>query len=154
MARIASPDAMIVTLDVAIDDIRRAGIARFATHRQQIVALKGDSHDPRVRDRVHAVLAGRALDVLFIDGDHSYAGVRSDFEMFSPLVGASGVIVLHDIVPDAASRGLPATDTFTGGVPQFWRELAAQSSDWREIIEDPNQDGYGIGALVWPGGRS
>jgi hypothetical protein len=34
--------------------------------------------------------------LLFIDGDHRYEGVRRDFEMYSPLVGAGGLIAFHD----------------------------------------------------------
>ncbi len=46
---------------------------------------------------------GDAIRVLFIDADHSYEGVRSDFEMWSPLVADGGVIVFHDyLMPEVA----------------------------------------------------
>lgn len=34
------------------------------------------------------------IDFLFIDGDHSFDGVKNDFEKYSPLV--NGTIVFHD----------------------------------------------------------
>ena len=36
------------------------------------------------------------IDFLFIDGDHSFEGLRSDWEAWSSLVGLGGVIALHD----------------------------------------------------------
>lgn len=36
------------------------------------------------------------IDLLFIDGDHSYEGVKQDFELYSKLLSENGVIVLHD----------------------------------------------------------
>jgi len=36
------------------------------------------------------------IDLLFIDGDHSYEGVKKDFELYSQLLTENGVIVLHD----------------------------------------------------------
>jgi len=36
------------------------------------------------------------LDVLFIDGDHTYDGVKKDFERHAPNVKPGGVILFHD----------------------------------------------------------
>jgi hypothetical protein len=33
---------------------------------------------------------------LFIDGDHSYEGVKSDFELYSTILSEKGIIILHD----------------------------------------------------------
>jgi len=41
---------------------------------------------------VKKILAGRQVDFLFIDGDHSYEGVKKDFEMYSSLVRKGGVV--------------------------------------------------------------
>lgn len=37
------------------------------------------------------------VDVLFIDGDHSYKGVLTDWLLYSPLVKVGGIIAFHDI---------------------------------------------------------
>jgi hypothetical protein len=42
---------------------------------------------------------GIKFDCLFIDGDHKYAGVKADFENYSPFVRDGGVIIFHDIYP-------------------------------------------------------
>jgi hypothetical protein len=36
------------------------------------------------------------IDLLFIDGDHSFAGVRRDFDTLAPLVKPGGTIAFHD----------------------------------------------------------
>ena len=41
-------------------------------------------------------LAGREVDFLFIDGDHSYEGLRGDWEAWRPLVTMGGIVGFHD----------------------------------------------------------
>jgi hypothetical protein len=38
------------------------------------------------------------IDLLFVDGDHSYAAVRQDFEDWAPRIRAGGYLALHDVV--------------------------------------------------------
>jgi predicted O-methyltransferase YrrM len=99
----------------------------------------GDSHDPRTTAEIKRKLAGAEVDFLFIDGDHSYDGVKADFELYSPLVRPEGVIALHDIVPGDEDN--------VGGVPTFWRELK-ERYETREIVEDWSQGSAGIGVIV------
>jgi hypothetical protein len=40
---------------------------------------------------------GRRIDLLHIDADHSYAGAKLDFELFTPLMHPQGVVTLHDL---------------------------------------------------------
>jgi cephalosporin hydroxylase len=120
--------------------------ARFAARRQRIVSIRGDSRDPKTLERVRSLLRGHPLDLLFIDGDHSYVGVKADFSNFSPLVGTGGLIVFHDIVRDLGNRCGTPTQHYTGGVPTFWEEIKARHRT-SELIEDPGQDGYGIGIV-------
>lgn len=50
----------------------------------------------------------KQIDVLWIDGDHSYSGSRMDFAHFSPLVSETGLIFLHDTAPNGAGVPQPA----------------------------------------------
>lgn len=50
------------------------------------------SDDPDVL----AAVAGRDFDLLLIDGDHSFDGVRRDFVNYGPLVREGGVILFDD----------------------------------------------------------
>jgi predicted O-methyltransferase YrrM len=61
------------------------------------VVIKGDSHDRATLDVLRAGLGGRPVDVLFIDGDHTAEGLRSDWLMYSPLVRPGGLVLIHDI---------------------------------------------------------
>jgi len=63
--------------------------------------------------------------------------VRRDFELYSPLVRAGGLIAFHDIVD-----GRP---DYVGGVPEFWKSV--KTPDARELVEDPRQGGWGIGVF-------
>ena len=36
------------------------------------------------------------IDFLFIDGDHSYEGVKLDFDLYSTILSDNGVIMIHD----------------------------------------------------------
>lgn len=78
------------------------------------------------------------IDLLFIDGDHIYEGVRKDFEMYSPLVRKGGIIAFHDICP-----GPP---DMVGEVPSFWKETMGKYRNM-SIVKDQSQIGDGIGIL-------
>jgi predicted O-methyltransferase YrrM len=43
-----------------------------------------------------AAVKGQAFDLLLIDGDHSYDGVKWDYENFGPLVRRGGIILFDD----------------------------------------------------------
>lgn len=51
------------------------------------------------------------IDILFIDGDHSYEGCKKDIEVWYPYIKKGGVIFLHDY--DISSPGvIQAVDEF------------------------------------------
>jgi predicted O-methyltransferase YrrM len=61
------------------------------------------------------------IDLLFIDGDHSYDGVRRDWDLFVPHVAEFGVVVFHDTIWDV--RPDPRWHRPDMGVPRFVEEL-------------------------------
>jgi predicted O-methyltransferase YrrM len=148
LTRVSAPEALLVSIDLAIPAHTRATRARFARAGQRLVSIEGDSHDVETQQRVERLLAGAKLDVLFIDGDHSYEGVRADFELYSPLVRSGGIIALHDVNEDFATRHGTPTASVSGDVPRFWNELKRKYRS-EELIADPGQDGFGIG-IVYP----
>lgn len=150
LARVARSDAIIVLVDDQFDEIRQSALASFAQPGQRIVCLRGNSQAADMKARVVAAIAGRPVDVLFIDGDHRYEGVSRDFALYSPLVRPGGLIAFHDIVPDRRSAAGAKTTGDAGGVPRFWRELKAKhGADAAEVIRDPEQDACGIGMIYW-----
>ncbi|MEM4489080.1 MAG: class I SAM-dependent methyltransferase [Desulfurococcaceae archaeon] len=77
----------------------------FVKEMQGIHLIRADSHDPKTLEIVRKILGDRGLDFLFIDGDHTYEGVKKDFEMYSPLVEKGGMIAFHDIVEHPPKTG-------------------------------------------------
>ena len=67
------------------------------------------------------------IDVLLIDGDHSYEATREDFESWSPFVTPDGTILFHDALLDAPWM----TEEF--GSARFVGELMASDSPWRLV---------------------
>jgi predicted O-methyltransferase YrrM len=154
LAKAAAADATLISLDLSFTELRRAVHRRFASQKQKIICLKKDSHEPDTVRAAIACLEGRSLDVLYLDGDHSYEGIKADFNLYSPLVRPGGLIVFHDIVPDYRTRYGIETSVYVGGVPQFWAEIKATQAKVDEIVEDYAQDGFGIGILYWNGDGS
>lgn len=141
LTRVAEPDAVLVYVDLSVSWFSARARARLARLEQRVVGVEGDSHDPATRDRVSDVLGGEPLDVLFIDGDHSYDGVRADFDLYAPLVRPGGIVALHDVNPDA-----DASYAVSGDVPRFWAELK-RTHRTEELIASSVADGYGIGVV-------
>lgn len=40
------------------------------------------------------------IDLLFVDGDHSYAGVMRDIQVWTPKIKPGGVVLFHDAAPE------------------------------------------------------
>lgn len=77
-------------------------------YKRRITAIKSFSQDVDVE----AVLRGRQIDLLFIDGDHHYEPVRDDCLKFSPFVRSGGLLVFHDYVNDRWPGVRQAVDEF------------------------------------------
>ena len=57
--------------------------------------IQGDSTDPATLQKLKDKLGGRQIDLLFIDGWHTYDVAKSDWDMYSPL--AKHLVAIHDI---------------------------------------------------------
>jgi len=143
--KVASPTAKILTIDLpggnfggGYSNWRRFLYKSFGLPKQKIFLLREDSHSPMTLRKVNSILKDKKIDFLFIDGDHSYEGVKRDFEMYAPLVVKGGIIAFHDIVPHPPVLGCE--------VSKFWNEIKYQYN-YREIIKDKNQGWAGIGVL-------
>jgi predicted O-methyltransferase YrrM len=89
----ALPNVKIVSVDLFPDDMLNSHLVNLAeagyygrTHQ-----IQGDSK-----------LAGKQwdqgeIDLLFVDGDHSYEGCKADIEGWIPHVAVGGVVAFHDV---------------------------------------------------------
>ncbi len=68
------------------------------------------------------------FDFVFIDGDHSWDGLKGDWEGWSPLIAPGEIIALHD------SRSTPLRQIDDAGSARFTREVIAHDPNF-EIVE-------------------
>ena len=132
----------VISCDIVTPGPRAELYPRFAPPARgvEVIALHGDSHDPGFRAELEGALDGDPVDFLFIDGDHSEAGVEADYRDYRSLVRPGGLIAFHDIV----ERQPIATNQ----VHRFWRRLAAEHPESTEtFVDSPAQVGFGIGLL-------
>jgi predicted O-methyltransferase YrrM len=138
---LAEPDALLVSIDLPGGahggGYSEQDVERYRAHGrpgQRLHFLRADSHAEETRDELAAILAGAEVDFLMIDGDHTYEGVRADYEMYSPFVADGGVIAFHDIlhhpqVPDCE-------------VDRFWAELR-ETGETEEFTDPADERGWG-----------
>jgi len=98
--------------------------------------ISGDSHSIEIKEKVDKILEGEKIDVLFIDGDHTYEGVKKDYEMYKDFVKDNGLILFHDINDSQYHR---EKNCYVG---KFWNELNGRKIEFNE-----KQTWAGIGVL-------
>lgn len=96
--------------------------------------ISGDSHSAEIIASVANSFPEKDVDFLFIDGDHSYAGVKADFENYKGLVRPGGLIVFHDTI------GIPDVKRFIDEIKPQYR--------YQEIYGGPGA--WGITVLTMP----
>jgi predicted O-methyltransferase YrrM len=100
--------------------------------------IEGDSHSPETLKAVSGA-SGGSLDFLFIDGDHSYAGAKADFELYGPLVRKGGIIAFHDLITPRAQQHIQ--------IAPLWKEIRAAGYRTRELYSHYGQEWGGIGVV-------
>jgi hypothetical protein len=80
--------------------------------------------------------SGESIDLLHIDGFHTYEAVREDFEKWYPKVKPGGLILLHDIYARLKDFG----------VWKFWEEISPRFESFGF------KQGFGLGVVRKPGG--
>jgi hypothetical protein len=127
------------------------GIDIDANNRPDII---GDSQKLETRKKLEVWLAGRKIDLLFIDGWHTYEAVKSDYEMYGPLT--RHIIAIHDIHTPPLDAGDPVD------VRRLWNEILVTNKTDTIItiqhhnprrLDEFNGRPLGIGVIVKDGGE-
>jgi predicted O-methyltransferase YrrM len=115
--------------------------AHLASRGLDVQLLLADSHGPEAK--ALAEKERDSLDFLFLDGDHTYEGLKKDFLWFSPCVRRGGIVAFHDVcAPDGLhSKGKEM------GVPRFWHEIREAYPEQTRVFQGPGSI-LGIGILV------
>ncbi len=143
-SQLALPGATVISLDFhstlfgkVYGTLQKPLLRKFVRNGKSLFMVRENSHLHETLDTIRGILRGHELDFLFIDGDHSYEGVREDFMMYSPLVREGGLIAFHDIAESGGSRE----------VHRLWSELKPNYRH-REFIHVTGDRAMGIGVLT------
>jgi hypothetical protein len=66
---------------------------------------------------------------MFIDGDHSYEGIKTDWILWSPLVKTGGIVALHD------SHSYEGRNLDHVGAQQYTQEVILQDDRFKLVEE-------------------
>jgi len=145
-SRIISEDGSIISIDLPGGNFgggypiwKTLLYKSFSLPRQQIHLIRADSHKKETLDNVKSILNGKKIDFLFLDGDHTYQGVKNDFEMYNSLIRENGIIAFHDIAVHSTKTDCQ--------VSTFWNEIKT-GYEYTEIIKSCEQNWGGIGLLL------
>jgi len=126
-----NPDSVLLAVDPY-----PAG--RLGFSMQRIIARREVSGVRRGRvrwERTTGAEAGREyarrgnppVDFVFIDGEHTYEGLRADWEAWAPLVAGGGVVALHD------SRSSRERNIDGAGSARYTREVVERDSRFKVV---------------------
>lgn len=148
LCALSPPDAKIISVDLPSGPFgggyprRKATLFRkFPRGKQELHLIRADSHSPNAYRQVLEILNGKQLDYLFLDADHTYGGVKQDFQMYAPLVRSGGIVAFHDITTYKRPSECE--------VERFWCEIK-QHYPHREIIEGTTEGAFPIAVTGAP----
>lgn len=136
----AAPDAMLVSIDPTnqrrfLEELIGGG----RVPDRELHLITGRSQEPSTLIELERILDGRPIGFLFVDGDHTLAGVERDVAMYVPLLEPIlGFVALHDI---RTIRPEVSCD-----VHQLWARLGALPGAF-EIVDEEASPAYGIGIV-------
>ena len=84
--------------------------------------------------RSNMVIVGEAIDLILIDGDHSYQGVTDDCNHFLPRVRQGGHALFHDFGRNSLPDVYNAVRDYMDGNPQWLEKPAVGTLGiWRRV---------------------
>lgn len=99
-----------VYLEVGVDKGKSLSVARMVAKDGVDVVGVDLRDDPKVpgtyfiHDDSRIAIYSKPINVIFIDGDHTYEGCKADIDNWYPQMAPKGVILFHDC--DASSPGV------------------------------------------------
>ena len=110
-------------------------LPEFAENHNELNVIYGSSRDAVIVDKISKyVIKNNKFDMIFVDGDHSYEGVKFDYNNYKDKCKFMG---FHD------ACGLRDCH----GVPRFLNEIKEQYKDTYTIFEDKTEFRSGIAII-------
>lgn len=126
-----SVDLPLIFTAELTEELYAQRLKKWQSHFSDVHSIIGDSRLTTTVEQVEHILNGAQVGFLFIDGDHHYDAVKSDYEKYKKFVRPGGFIAFHDICcptePD---------------VGRFWNEIKTSTS-----VEFLGEHVTGIGIL-------
>ena len=123
MCKLSDPIGLKISLDCPLYQDQTVQLKlndtyiKMKSFAEDVHLVHTDSHITESKNQISSILGEQKLDFLFIDGDHTYEGVKQDFEMYSSFVKNGGYVAFHDINDTEFHRQLNCH------VAKFWNEL-------------------------------
>jgi len=116
---------------ISIDIERQPNIDFLEQVNQNLTIITADSKDSETIEVIK--LLDKKFDLIFIDGDHSYEGVKKDLELYNQFLSPTGIILFHDIIHSEWHTNMNC------GVPELWDELKNKYNTHEIISTDRNE---------------
>lgn len=99
--------------------------------------IEGDSRDHNVIESVYKMIS--EVDILFIDGNHTYDAVIADFNNYKKLVNTNGFIIFDDYLDSTHSPEVrPAVDHIVSGLDGEYEIVGSLSYDLLRRTNTPH----------------
>lgn len=131
-AKAASEGVDIVTIDLFPGDLKARHISNLAEAGFKNCTHPIEGNSPEVAAKWPELTPGEELlDLLFIDGDHSYEGAAADIAGWIPYVKLGGTVIFHDATPPTNLTPHPLHHEVNRAIEEW---IAKPGSDtWKEL---------------------
>jgi hypothetical protein len=135
------PNTKVISIDIGKPILKSevlTNVNNLNKHKNSYTYIEGDSKNENTVAELHKNLNGQLIDILFIDGNHSYHGVQNDFIKYNKYVKPGGYIIFDDYNDRHSPEVKPAVDGLDLSgfivIGEFGNEFGARSQ-----IHPPNE---------------
>lgn len=132
-SKLVAKNGKLFTVDSGTNELHRYFLQHLIVGKK-LLNVSLNSHNSKTLEIAENFFQGERIDLLYIDGDHTFSSVLQDYEFYSSLIAKDGLIVFHDIADSKLD------------VSKFWSTLPLENRT--EILGHNFIDKYGTGVLT------